>query len=169
MAFSEVARRALEICHFDPTSGEDLGKAPGAKERCEAACYDCLLSYTNQPEHPMLDRRRVVDVLRALTRAAVSSSPTALTREQQVERLMRLAASDLERKLGASCQRPAKTLADGRKRAARLADPSEQAWAMRDTFDGLLDVIRRHGTQNGKPPPQPLPSAPKRDTPRRKN
>jgi very-short-patch-repair endonuclease len=98
MAFAEVARRALEICHFDPASGEDLGKAPGAKERCEAACYDCLLSYTNQPEHPLLDRRRVVDVLRALTRATVSSSPTALTREQQVDRLMRLAASDLERK-----------------------------------------------------------------------
>jgi S1-C subfamily serine protease len=80
------------------------------------------------------------------------------------------AASDLERKLGGSCQRPAKTLADGRKRAARLADPSDQAWAMRDTFDGLLDVIRRHGAQNGRPPPLPLPSAPKRDTPpRRKN
>lgn len=80
------------------------------------------------------------------------------------------AASDLERKLGTSCQRPAKTLADGRKRAARLADPSDQAWAMRDTFDGLLDVIRRHGVQNGKPPPLPAPSAPKRDTtPHRKN
>jgi very-short-patch-repair endonuclease len=98
MAFAEVARRALEICHFDPTSGEDLGKAPGAKERCEAACYDCLLSYTNQPEHPLLDRRRAVDLLRALARATVSTSPTALTREEQVERLMRLAASDLERK-----------------------------------------------------------------------
>jgi len=79
------------------------------------------------------------------------------------------AASDLERKLGTSCQRPAKTLADGRKRAARLADPSEQAWAMRDTFDGLLDVIRRHGSQNGRPPLLPAPS-PKRDVPpRRKN
>jgi hypothetical protein len=61
-------------------------------------------------------------------------------------------------------------LADGRKRAARLADPSDQAWAMRDTFDGLLDVIRRRGAQNGRPPPLPPPSAPKRDTPlRRKN
>jgi serine protease Do len=80
------------------------------------------------------------------------------------------AASDLERKLGTSCQRPAKTLADGRKRAARLADPSDQAWAMRDTFDGLLDVIRRHGVQNGKPPPLPPPTPPKRDTPpHRKN
>jgi very-short-patch-repair endonuclease len=63
-----------------------------------AACYDCLLSYTNQPEHPLLDRRRAVDLLRALTRATVSASPTALTRDEQVERLMRLAASDLERK-----------------------------------------------------------------------
>jgi serine protease Do len=70
------------------------------------------------------------------------------------------AASDLERKLGTSCQRPAKTLADGRKRAARLGDPSEQAWAMRDTFDGLLDVIRRHGSQSQKAPPLPLPSQP---------
>jgi hypothetical protein len=79
------------------------------------------------------------------------------------------AASDLERKLGTNCQRPAKTLADGRKRAARLADPSDQAWAMRDTFDGLLDVIRRRGAQTGRPPPLPPPSAPKRDTLRRKN
>ena len=74
------------------------------------------------------------------------------------------AASDLERKLGTGCQRPAKTLADGRKRAARLGDPSEQAWAMRDTFDGLLDVIRRHGSQNGKTPsPAPNPPAPKHE------
>jgi serine protease Do len=78
------------------------------------------------------------------------------------------AASDLERRLATSCQRPAKTLADGRKRAARLADPSEQAWAMRDTFDGLLDVIRRHGAHGGKPPPLPPPGAPKRDTPARR-
>ena len=79
------------------------------------------------------------------------------------------AASDLERKLGTSCQRPARTLADGRKRAARLADPSDQAWSMRDTFDGLLDVIRRHGAQNGKPAAQPPSSGPKHDAPRRKN
>ena len=76
------------------------------------------------------------------------------------------AASDLERKLGTHCQRPAKTLADGRRRAARLADPSDQAGAMRDTFDGLLDVIRRHGAQSHRS----APSTPKRDSsPRRKN
>ena len=39
---------------------------------------------------------------------------------------------------------------------------------MRDTFDGLLDVIRRHGAQNGKPPPLPAPGTPKRETPARR-
>jgi len=73
------------------------------------------------------------------------------------------AASELERKLKPTCLRPAKALADGRKKAARLASPSDQAWAMRDTFDGLLDVIKRWGTETQK-------RAPKRDAaPRRKN
>jgi S1-C subfamily serine protease len=79
------------------------------------------------------------------------------------------AASDLERKLGNSCQRPAKTLADGRKRAARLNDPSDQAWAMRDTFDGLLDVIRRHGSQSAKPGSPPTATRRGPMPPRRKN
>jgi len=64
------------------------------------------------------------------------------------------AASDLERKLQVSCDKPARTLADGRKKAARLANPSDQAWAMRDTFDGLLDVIKRWGAQTKKPLPK---------------
>ncbi len=28
-------------------------------------------------------------------------------------------------------------------RAAKLGDPSAQAWAMRDAFDGLVEVIER--------------------------
>ncbi len=35
-ALARVARRALEIAHFDPDTGEDLGHAPGARERCES-------------------------------------------------------------------------------------------------------------------------------------
>jgi len=53
------------------------------------------------------------------------------------------AALDLERKLGASCRSPQKALADGRKRAASLKASHAQAWAMRDAFDGLLEVIQR--------------------------
>nr|PZN18853.1 MAG: serine protease [Pseudomonadota bacterium] len=53
------------------------------------------------------------------------------------------AALDLERKLGKSCRKPARALAEGRRRAEKLTAPHEQAWAMRDAFDGLLDVIGR--------------------------
>ncbi len=53
-ASSQVAAKALEICHFDP-SGTDLKRAPRAREDCEAACYDCLFSYS-EPTRPPLHR-----------------------------------------------------------------------------------------------------------------
>jgi hypothetical protein len=60
------------------------------------------------------------------------------------------AASDLVRKLPGACHGPAKALADAQRHAAGLADPSAQAWAMRDAFDGVLDVIARK--QEGEKP-----------------
>lgn len=53
------------------------------------------------------------------------------------------AASDLVRKLPASCRGPARALGEAQHHAAALGDPIAQAWAMRDAFDGLLDVIAR--------------------------
>jgi hypothetical protein len=67
-ALARVARRALAICHFDPDTGADLGHAPGARERCEAACYDCLRSYYNQRDHAHLDRHAIAPLLRAVGR-----------------------------------------------------------------------------------------------------
>ena len=52
-------------------------------------------------------------------------------------------AADVARKLGPGCAGPQRALEAGRTRAASLATPSAQAWAMRDAFDGLLDVIER--------------------------
>jgi serine protease Do len=52
-------------------------------------------------------------------------------------------ASDVSRRLPASCRGPAKALGDAQKRAAGMSDPSAQAWAMRDAFDALLDVITK--------------------------
>lgn len=57
------------------------------------------------------------------------------------------AASDLERKLPPTCKGPVKALADAQKRAAAMNDPDKQAWAMRDAFDGLLEVIARKQEQ----------------------
>ncbi|MEO5728373.1 MAG: trypsin-like peptidase domain-containing protein [Byssovorax sp.] len=53
------------------------------------------------------------------------------------------AALDLEKRLPAACKGPKKAMRDGRTRAAKLDDPSAQAWAMRDAFDGLVEVIER--------------------------
>jgi serine protease Do len=50
-------------------------------------------------------------------------------------------AADVERKLSGGCVGAGSALEAGRKRAASLEDPSAQAWAMRDAFDGLLNVI----------------------------
>jgi ATP-dependent helicase YprA (DUF1998 family) len=97
-ALQRVARRALEICHFDPETGVDQGGPPWRKERCEAACYDCLMSYYNQPDHKLLDRKRLGDLLGELLKARVEVAPTGLSRDEQFERLNRVAASDLERR-----------------------------------------------------------------------
>jgi serine protease Do len=53
------------------------------------------------------------------------------------------AASDLARKLPPSCRGPSRTLAEAQKRAAGLGDPSAQAWAMRDAFDALIEVVMK--------------------------
>ncbi|XXX79632.1 trypsin-like peptidase domain-containing protein [Sorangium sp. So ce134] len=57
------------------------------------------------------------------------------------------ASLDMERRLGPACRGPRQALAEGRRKAAGLDDNAAQAWAMRDAFDGLLDVILRkvHG------------------------
>jgi serine protease Do len=53
------------------------------------------------------------------------------------------AAADLDRKLPRTCTGPGEVLKAGRTRAASLPTPTEQAWAMRDSFDGLISVIVR--------------------------
>ncbi|MCC6973393.1 MAG: DEAD/DEAH box helicase [Anaerolineae bacterium] len=96
-ALALVAREALRICHFNPDTLEDLRHAPRAREDCEAACYDCLLSYGNQREHPILDRQTIREVLGMLAGAEVRTSPRAETRDAHLETLLSLCASDLER------------------------------------------------------------------------
>ena len=60
-SLAAVAREALRIMHLDvgdgplPDAPSDLADQPGAA--CVAACYRCLMSYYNQPDHEDLDRR----------------------------------------------------------------------------------------------------------------
>ena len=97
-ALARVARRALQIIHYDAQTGADLGHAPGARERCERGCYDCLLSYANQYEHTRIDRHTVVPLLQQLLGAQVVGGAGGRGREAQRDWLNKLRDSDLEKK-----------------------------------------------------------------------
>ncbi len=60
LRLAEVAQSALAILHFDLSGGAPAVAAalvdqPGTA--CVAACYRCVMSYVNQPDHELLDRR----------------------------------------------------------------------------------------------------------------
>jgi very-short-patch-repair endonuclease len=94
---AEAAREALRLCHFDPDTGVDLRRAPGAKEDCEAACYDCLMSYYNQMDHELLDRQLVRDLLLELAGSTLEASPVGVDRAEHLRQLKALCESELER------------------------------------------------------------------------
>jgi len=59
---AKVARAALRILHLDvPETGPLPSDASALRDNdgtsCVAACYRCLLSYYNQPDHELIDRR----------------------------------------------------------------------------------------------------------------
>jgi hypothetical protein len=78
-ALAKVAGKALEACHFDPTTGEE---ALGWSAKCSRACYDCLLSYSNQPAHPVINRHLIRDFLLALLKSSTTEK-TERGRDEQ--------------------------------------------------------------------------------------
>lgn len=90
-ALARVAKAALERCHFsDREAGED----------CSQACYRCLLSYSNQPDHRLLDRRLVYEALQRLSSARTEVKKGGRNREEHYRWLRSLtdSRSDLERR-----------------------------------------------------------------------
>ena len=61
IALAEVAERALVLCHCDPRTGKDEENHDFA--RCALACYECLLSYSNQLHHRHINRGLLRDFL----------------------------------------------------------------------------------------------------------
>ncbi|MCZ7576328.1 MAG: DUF1998 domain-containing protein [Dehalococcoidia bacterium] len=98
---ARVAAAALAVCHFD--GDED-------NETCIAACYRCLLSYSNQREHRLIDRRVVRDFLMQLSNARLSRRAED-DYEQQYDRLWRLTDSDLRAEVPYVLARPSTTIA----------------------------------------------------------
>jgi hypothetical protein len=74
---AEVGRVALSLLHLEvPVELPDSAAAlTNSESPCVAACYRCLMSYFNQPDHTLLDRRlpEVRDFLFRLARGTVTA------------------------------------------------------------------------------------------------
>jgi superfamily II DNA/RNA helicase len=68
-ALAEVARTALRVMHYEDKGD---GRWQSQEHDCQAGCYQCLLSYYNQPDHDKIDRRDQV-ALEILTSLANGS------------------------------------------------------------------------------------------------
>lgn len=102
-AIRRVATRALEICHWRSKSGlwADAADLDDIEPECEAGCYRCLLSYSNQPDHEAIDRKdkEVINLLCRLARSDTEAgSTTGAPSDDAYEALRNLCGSELERK-----------------------------------------------------------------------
>ncbi len=114
-ALARVAREALEICHFDPATGEDRA----LEDDCARACYECLLSYTNQPDHLRLDRHLALPWLRRLAGCTVYERTEGRSYEEHYRWLAGRtdARSELERDFLQHLYRTGRNLPDYAQRA----------------------------------------------------
>ena len=85
-ALAAVARAALDLMHYREldaalaeASADALAEAPDA--RCVAGCYRCLLSYYNQPDHELIDRKNR-EAMTTLLRLARSHVVATLAEEE---------------------------------------------------------------------------------------
>jgi len=61
----QVAIAAIERCHFNPETLEE----DASEKDCSHACYECLLSYSNQRDYRKLDRHLIKTLLSKLSRS----------------------------------------------------------------------------------------------------
>jgi Domain of unknown function (DUF1998) len=139
-ALPRVAKQALQLCHFDPETSTDLRRGPRAREDCEAACYDCLMSYTNQFDHRLLDHQQGRELLLRLTHAGVEVSPVALPRAVHLAGLQRQCHSDLARQWLACLEDRGLRLPCKSSWSASAATTTVRPWLCRRSaaFSGLL-------------------------------
>ena len=89
----QLARQALEICHFDLDTLEDK-----RVQTCGKACYECLLDYGNQPDHKDLDRYLIRGELAYLSRSEVRPAGGIGSRAERMAALHKRCDSQLEKR-----------------------------------------------------------------------
>jgi hypothetical protein len=77
-SLAAVARKALQVMHFEiadegPLPADATAFTDQPDTACVAACYRCLMSYYNQPDHEIIDRRDL-GARQALLRLAAARS-----------------------------------------------------------------------------------------------
>jgi hypothetical protein len=88
-SLKHISKVALDICHFVTP-----------KPTCVQACYECLLSYRNQFDHPLINRTLIHSYLQQLGRSKVQGNLGG-DRELRYQQLRQQTDpnSDLERKV----------------------------------------------------------------------
>lgn len=77
---AEVARETLKLMHFkEPFDAADMQETEDA---CVAGCYRCILSYFNQPDHELIDRRQE-QVIELLCQLALANAVAAVGVEDE--------------------------------------------------------------------------------------
>ncbi len=87
------AREVAE--NFEAILGEARELAADCSGGCSTACYKCLLDYSNQRHHGLLDRHLAADVLAFLLEGEVPEL-TSQVEQDLLERLSRFAVSDTQ-------------------------------------------------------------------------
>jgi hypothetical protein len=95
-ALNRVAQQALLACHFNEDGDDDMANT-ASDHRCEAACYSCLLSYSNQRYHEELNRHEIRDLLLALAGVTGQAGTGPRSRSEQLDFLLGRSTSDLEK------------------------------------------------------------------------
>lgn len=93
-ALAEVASAALSLMHFNQPADkwsvaelDELEQKQGDLSICEAGCYQCLLSYFNQPDHDHINRRNpdALQLLVALANAQVRLTAAAPAEKTNIQ------------------------------------------------------------------------------------
>ncbi|CAK0767951.1 DEAD/DEAH box helicase domain-containing protein [Gammaproteobacteria bacterium] len=99
-ALRRVAERALRVAHYQTLGTEwHADQLQDTDDTCEAGCYRCLLSYGNQMDHKLIQRKNptVLDLLCRFTRADTKRGTAGRGANEHYEELERLCGSTLEK------------------------------------------------------------------------